>query len=231
MVVITRSELQLKTKNDEKIYIIEDSTNNKIFVLYLIKKIFTSESPPEKKTPTLNNNKRLQALLILTISILVMMILFLIFKNSHDVDSRAEQHLLQEKTVEKPLDFIIDFKITSSTKGFLFPSSKSFYNASSYCEYHGMKLYKINSNYKQNLIFYHTEKMFSSGGGTRIWVNGKWSSDHQKWLSYPDKEVIFPSSESYERDEHCLAIQSFRRNLYDIASVSCIATNYFYCES
>lgn len=151
----------------------------------------------------------------------------------------VEKDLLQEESRQKPrqiLDPLIEFQITSYSNAFLLASAKSFYNASVYCENHGMKLFKINSSYKQNLIFNHTENFFSSGGGTRIWVNGHWSSDGQQWLSYPDNEVVFTPTQSnifyhYTDDRYCLAIESFEINTYEIARVPCSATNYFYCES
>lgn len=130
------------------------------------------------------------------------------------------------------------FKISDENGACLVHTGKDFYGADEMCTSHGMDLLEINTDDEKFKIYEETQKLFGSGGGTRIWINGKWSSSEGAWLSHPSNKRFFLTSEhvelmswrATETDGQCLAVESTRREKYHIGSCECSGQHYFYCE-
>lgn len=126
------------------------------------------------------------------------------------------------------------FNITERNGACLVHQPKSFYAASEMCISHNMTLLDVDSDHDKQRIFEETEKIFGSGGGTRIWMNGKYSVAEKVFLSAPKDQKMFITNDQIEggrfSDGECLAVESWRRGKYQISSVPCRAESYFYCE-
>lgn len=100
-----------------------------------------------------------------------------------------------------------------------------------------MTLLNINSDYKKSLVFEESKKFFSSGGGTVIWINGKWSDKNELWFLQPKNEKFYlsekvptPLSRFVGLDDYCLSVQSYVNDRYEIAGIRCVNNCYFFCE-
>lgn len=130
------------------------------------------------------------------------------------------------------------FKISEENGACLVHTDKDFFGAEAMCSSHGMDLLEINSEDEKYKIYEETQKLFGSGFGTRIWVNGRWSSSAGSWLSYPSNKTFYLTSDQVElsrygateADGQCLAVESYRKDKYHISSCACTGRHYFYCE-
>ena len=100
------------------------------------------------------------------------------------------------------------FKIPEYNKiACLIEDPKSPKNAAKFCKSKAMKLLKIEDETLMQKIFEGTAKIFGTGGGTALWVDGKWNSDVDTWKSWHDKLEINKFSVS-GRVGDCLRIFS-----------------------
>lgn len=129
------------------------------------------------------------------------------------------------------------FKTSDESGACLVHTDKDFYGAQVMCDEFGMELLEISSENVKIRIYEETKNLFGSGGGTRIWINGKWSKSKNQWLTHPKNLSFYLTTDHVadrgwgviEQDGNCLAIESMRRDLYQISSCSCLGNHYFYC--
>ncbi|KAG5669704.1 hypothetical protein PVAND_017586 [Polypedilum vanderplanki] len=191
-------------------------------------------------------NIALSITLLLSISILTLLII--VSKSSSSSQFSQFERLIQPSQLEK-FQFIhgqlkdlsiclILFNISENNGACLVHQDKSFDDSQKLCSEHNMTLLEINSNEERVKVTEETTKIFGSGGGTRIWINGKYSSKVEGWLSVPREERFFLTQEHIEtnyynsepKDGDCLTIESTQREKYHISAVSCNGRHYFYCE-
>jgi Lectin C-type domain len=129
------------------------------------------------------------------------------------------------------------FNISVRNAACLVASPKSYEDAQRACSEHNMSLLEMNSDEEKSLVYTETKKYFGSGGGTRIWVNGKWSDEASAWVSYPKNESFYLTSDHLEKrwnraevEGQCLSVESMFRERYHISAVPCTGQHYFYCE-
>lgn len=135
---------------------------------------------------------------------------------------------------------LILFNISDLNGACLVHNPKNFIDASEACTTHNMTLLEMNSDLEKQRVFDETEKIFGTGGGTRIWMNGKYSVDENAFLSHPKNERFYITNEQIENgpygsrngfsDGECLAVESWYQGRYHISSVPCRGAHYFYCE-
>ncbi|KAL7014439.1 hypothetical protein ACKWTF_015926 [Chironomus riparius] len=132
---------------------------------------------------------------------------------------------------------LILFNISELNGACLVHNSQSFIEASNMCQVHNMTLLEINSDHEKSRIYDETEKIFGTGGGTRIWMNGKYSRTEDAFLSHPKNVKFFVTNDQVEErygrkfsDGECLSIESLYQAKYHISAVPCGGAHYFYCE-
>lgn len=132
---------------------------------------------------------------------------------------------------------LILFNISDLNGACLVHNPQNFIEASKMCTSHNMTLLEINSDHEKSRIYDETEKIFGSGGGTRIWMNGKYSITEDAFLSHPKNVKFFITNDQIEErygrkftDGECLAIESWYKGKYHISAVPCGGAHYFYCE-
>ncbi|XP_070508486.1 uncharacterized protein [Chironomus tepperi] len=132
---------------------------------------------------------------------------------------------------------LILFNISDLNGACLVHNPKNFIDASEACTSHNMTLLEINSDHEKTRIYDETEKIFGTGGGTRIWMNGKYSLTEDAFLSHPKNVKFFITNDQIEErygrkftNDECLAIESYYVGRYHISAVPCGGAHYFYCE-
>lgn len=130
------------------------------------------------------------------------------------------------------------FKISEENGACLIASAKNFNEAQEMCNQDGMVLLEINSEEEKIKVYEETNKIFGSGGGTSLWVNGRWSSGEGEWLAVPRNEKFYLTTDHVElmswgvveAEGKCMCMRSFRVDKYHIDSCDCEVSQYFYCE-
>jgi hypothetical protein len=129
------------------------------------------------------------------------------------------------------------FNISKTNAICLVPIALTFSETEAFCAKHNMSLLRVDCESKKRQIFSEAERIFSSGNGTVIWINGKWSHDNATWELFPSQHKFFlskivesPMKRFVGRDEFCLTVQSFYDGKYEIAGIRCKNKCYFFCE-
>lgn len=159
-------------------------------------------------------------------------------RQNRDFESLPSAFELKHTRISNLTICLSVFKISEANGACLVHTDKDFFGAEAMCSSHGMDLLEINSDDEKFKIFEESQKLFGSGGGTRIWINGKWSSSASSWLSHPRNESFYLTSDHVELnnwgaaeiDGQCLAVESYRKDKYHIGSCACRGRHYFYCE-
>jgi len=132
---------------------------------------------------------------------------------------------------------LILFNISDLNGACLVHNPKNFIESSEACTTHNMTLLEINSDHEKTRVYDETEKIFGTGGGTRIWMNGKYSITEDAFLSHPMNVKFYVTNDMIEErrgrkfsDGECLAIESWYKGRYHISAVPCGGSHYFYCE-
>jgi hypothetical protein len=152
-----------------------------------------------------------------------------------------------QNTIENITEYYIDhgapsiclsvFK-SNETSGYgcLIAKSKSFKDASKFCEANNMTLFSITSNDELKEVFSNARHYFGTGGGTVIWINGKWSARKLGWYDFPQHESFYLTERFNDLERYkgaygrCLAIESPAGGDYEIKNFKCDNENYFYCK-
>lgn len=117
---------------------------------------------------------------------------------------------------------------TGSKNVCLIAESKKASQAAKICEHKGMQLLKITTEKVRDEIFAETAKIFGTGGGTALWIDGVWSNVAQTWVSWHDQSLI-DSDVDFGVEGFCLNIESPVK--YEMTFRSCENKSYFFCES
>jgi hypothetical protein len=110
----------------------------------------------------------------------------------------------------------------------------TFRAASAHCIKLNMTLLEIDSEEMLELVYDRTENVFSTGGGTTIWINGWWMQSKEGWFSHPSErsfyltEALKDSHKLVKQFGMCLGIQSYFEQ-YETVSMRCSIDCYFYC--
>ncbi|KAG5673224.1 hypothetical protein PVAND_003288 [Polypedilum vanderplanki] len=124
--------------------------------------------------------------------------------------------------------FIIEDKPQKSAVC-LISQPSTFYDALNSCLSHNMTLLKITNEKLQEKIFKKSEDIFGIGKGSSIWIDGKWSAEKQKWITYFDK-IELNVSVPIEVEDFCLKIASPVGRKFEFSSFPCDRKFYFYCQ-
>ncbi|CAH1735158.1 unnamed protein product [Chironomus riparius] len=122
------------------------------------------------------------------------------------------------------------FKIPESNKIVcLVEAPKTPKDAAQFCKSAGMKFLKITDDEMKQKVFDGTRKIFGIGGGTALWIDGKWNENKRIWDSWHDgsKVEVYPVERMLG---DCTRIFSPLSRKYEISSSKCELTSYFYCE-
>lgn len=102
---------------------------------------------------------------------------------------------------------------------------------------HNMTLLDFGTEHDKRRVFEETEKIFGTGGGTRIWMNGKYSVEQEGFMALPQNEKMSIKTDEIDNgkwkkfsDGECLAVESFYAGRYHLSAVPCRGEHYFYCE-
>lgn len=141
-----------------------------------------------------------------------------------------------EKQEQKPFCLKL-FDISTTKSACLVPLAKPFEQAYDYCKENDMSLLEVNSESEKKKLFKISGEFFGSGGGTVIWIDGKWMYDKEEWRKYRtnerfslSKKIQTPLAKFFGNDDYCLSVQSYFMAQYEIAPIRCFNKCYFFCE-
>lgn len=212
------------------------------FLKFVITKKNQKTKTDDESSPKNNRlfNSEMEKIILFTFILALIVIstiitIVIILPSSHKAEHPSYEYIHGQL---KDLSICLTlFNITDRNGACLVHTDKNFYDASDMCVMHNMTLLEVSSSDEHERIFEETKSIFGSGGGTRIWINGKWSSTSDAWLAFPKNETFYLNIEHVEQrygrkpsDGECLAIESNRVDKYHISSVPCSGKHYFYCE-
>ncbi|KAG5680156.1 hypothetical protein PVAND_009681 [Polypedilum vanderplanki] len=156
---------------------------------------------------------------------------------------------IEETTLESEFDEVIEkvskskmclalFNLSDKRFGCLISFAMTFNASLQQCSEYNMTLLDVRSDCDRDMLFEQSKKFFSIGGGTVLYINGKYSSDDNVWLRQPNNEklqwtneVQSPLKRFEGHDEYCLVVYSgIGTNKYEIASIRCKNACYFFCQ-
>lgn len=130
------------------------------------------------------------------------------------------------------------FNFTENNFACLVPIAKSFEEAYNICKSSDMKLLQIHSDKEKKTVFNVAREFFGSGGGTVLWIDGKWMYDKDEYRMlntnksfYSSKKVGSPLKKFHGRDDYCLTIMSYFKDQYEIGPIRCFNECYFFCQT
>ena len=129
------------------------------------------------------------------------------------------------------------FNLSEKISACLVPIAKSFEDAYKICESNNMKLLKIHSDKEKKTVFNVARGFFGSGGGTVLWIDGKWMYDKDEYRMYQTNETFYssakignPQKKFHGQGDYCLSVMSYFKDQYEIAPIRCNNECYFFCQ-
>ncbi|CAG9804831.1 unnamed protein product [Chironomus riparius] len=130
------------------------------------------------------------------------------------------------------------FNYSQNSSACLVPIAKSFEEAHKICKSNDMKLLQIHSDKEKKTVFNVAREFFGSGGGTVLWIDGKWMYDKEEYRMfetnvtfYSSKKIGSPQKKFHGQDHYCLTIMSYFKDQYEISPIRCFNECYFFCQT
>lgn len=100
-----------------------------------------------------------------------------------------------------------------------------------------MTLLEVQSIEDKRAVIKVAKEFFGYGGGTVIWIDGKWDFELEEWRRFEtnasfslSKIVETPLKKFVGKDDYCMSVQSYYMAQYELAGIRCYNECYFFCE-
>lgn len=124
------------------------------------------------------------------------------------------------------------FDVTSGSKKFkvfLIELAKKPKIAANYCKSRNMQLLRLDGDDVKHQVFEKLEGIFGVGGGTALWIDGKYDEGKRKFTSWHGESGV-ESYRTFGNTDICLRIESPRGEDFKVSSAWCTFSYYFLCQ-
>ena len=120
------------------------------------------------------------------------------------------------------------FKISNDKLICLVEAEMTPKDAATYCKTNSMKFLRILDNKIKQKAFEVSKKVFGVGGGSALWIDGKWNELTGNWYTTNHEQLLIHPNDRILGD--CMRIFSPLGQKFEISSARCSLQSYFYCE-